>query len=89
VLLGASFARLRVPRPLRRLPLGAMLAVAGAKLVLLPVVGVLTVQAMVRGGMIDRAAFAERFVGVFLSGTPAAVKCVRGVGDRRGTDAPL
>jgi predicted permease len=74
VLLGASFARLRVPRPLRRLPLRAMFAVALAKLVLLPVLGVLVVQAMVRGGMIDRDAYAERFVAVFLSGTPAAVK---------------
>jgi hypothetical protein len=51
-----------------------MFAVALAKLVLLPVLGVLVVQAMVRGGMIDRDAYAERFVAVFLSGTPAAVK---------------
>jgi predicted permease len=77
VLLGASFARLRIPRPLRRLPLGAMFAVAFAKMVLSPIVGVFVVQAMVRNGMIDREAKAERFAAVFLSGTPAAVKFVR------------
>ncbi|KZT26028.1 auxin efflux carrier [Neolentinus lepideus HHB14362 ss-1] len=73
ILLGASFARLRIPRPLSRLPLPAMLAVSAAKMFLLPVIGVLVVQAMVRGGLIARDARAEKFVGMLLSGTPAAV----------------
>lgn len=52
----------------------AMLAVSIAKMVLLPVIGVFIVQAMVQNGLIDKNAKAERFVAMFLSGTPAAVK---------------
>lgn len=74
IMLGASFARLRIPRPLSRLPLTAMFAVALAKMVVLPVIGIFIVQAMVHRGLIEGSAKAERFVAVFLSGTPAAVK---------------
>ncbi|TFK52795.1 auxin efflux carrier [Heliocybe sulcata] len=73
ILLGASFARLRIPRPLSRLPIMAMLAVSLAKLFILPVLGVLIVQAMVHGGLIPQTARAEKFVAMLLSGTPAAV----------------
>ncbi|EIN11116.1 auxin efflux carrier [Punctularia strigosozonata HHB-11173 SS5] len=73
VLLGASFARLRLSRPVSRLPIVAMFAVAGAKLFVLPVIGVFIVQAMVRRGLIAEDAKVERFVATFLSGTPAAV----------------
>lgn len=73
IMLGASFARLRVPRPLSRLPIAAMLAVTLVKMVLLPVFGVFMVQGMTAGGLIDHASKAERFVAMFLSGTPAAV----------------
>ncbi|CCL99484.1 uncharacterized protein FIBRA_01502 [Fibroporia radiculosa] len=73
IILGASFARLKIPRPLSRLPIMAMLAAACAKMVLLPVIGVFMIQAMVHGGLIERSAIAERFVAMFLSGTPAAV----------------
>lgn len=52
----------------------AMLAVAFAKMLLLPVVGVFIVEAMVKRGLIDKSAKAEKFVAIFLSGTPAAVK---------------
>ncbi|KAJ3555880.1 hypothetical protein NM688_g2340 [Phlebia brevispora] len=73
ILLGASFARLRIPRPISRLPIMAMIAVALMKMAILPVIGVFMVQAMVHGGLIDRDAKAEKFVAMFLSGTPAAV----------------
>ncbi|KAH8092466.1 auxin efflux carrier [Cristinia sonorae] len=73
ILLGASFARLQIPRPISRLPIMAMLAVSVAKMAIMPVIGVLTVQSMVKGGLIDRDARAEKFVAMFLSGTPAAV----------------
>ncbi|KAI0337946.1 hypothetical protein BDW22DRAFT_1363533 [Trametopsis cervina] len=73
ILLGASFARLRIPRPLSRLPITAMLTVALAKMLILPVIGVFMVQAMVHSGLIDKESKAERFVAIFLSGTPAAV----------------
>ncbi|KAI8982790.1 auxin efflux carrier [Trametes punicea] len=74
VLLGANFARLQIPRPLSRLPLMAMFLTTITKMAILPVVGVLLVQAMTKGGLIDRGAKAERFVAMFLSGTPTAVK---------------
>jgi auxin efflux carrier family protein len=74
ILLGASFARLRIPRPLSRLPIMAMIAVTAAKMIVLPVIGVFMIQSMVHGGLIDKESKAERFVAVFLSGTPAAVK---------------
>ena len=76
IMLGASFARLRVPRPLSRLPVTAMLAVAIVKMVLIPVLGVFFVQGMTERGLVPRDAKAERFVAMFLSGTPAAVKYV-------------
>ncbi|KAF8518031.1 auxin efflux carrier [Hysterangium stoloniferum] len=73
IVLGASFARLKMPRPLSRLPLAAMFAVAMSKMLLMPVVGVLIVQTMVKNGLIPKENKAERFVAMFLSGTPAAV----------------
>ncbi|KAI0782582.1 auxin efflux carrier [Abortiporus biennis] len=73
ILLGSSFARLKVPRPISRLPILAMIAVALAKMLILPVIGVLMIQGMVSGGLIDKDAKVEKFVAMFLSGTPAAV----------------
>ncbi|PIL26001.1 hypothetical protein GSI_11755 [Ganoderma sinense ZZ0214-1] len=73
ILLGASFARIKVPRPLSRLPIMAMLLVTLAKMVVLPVIGVAAVQGMVRAGLIPADAKAEKFVAMLLSGTPAAV----------------
>ncbi|TCD62952.1 Protein M3 [Steccherinum ochraceum] len=73
ILLGASFARLQIPRPISRLPIMAMIAVALAKMLILPVIGVFTTQAMVHGGLINQESKAEKFVAMFLSGTPAAV----------------
>ncbi|KAF9819451.1 hypothetical protein IEO21_02059 [Rhodonia placenta] len=73
IILGGSFARLKIPRPLSRLPVTAMVAAMAAKMVILPVIGIFMVQAMVKGRLIEREALAERFVAMFLSGTPAAV----------------
>ncbi|OCH94479.1 auxin efflux carrier [Obba rivulosa] len=73
VILGASFAWLRIPRPLSRLPILAMILVTVAKLVVLPIIGIFLVQSMVTGGLIDKNAKAEKFVAIFLSGVPAAV----------------
>ena len=74
ILLGASFARIQLPNPLSRLPIMAMLSVTLAKMVILPVIGVVMVEAMVRGRLIPAEAKAEKFVSMLLSGTPAAVK---------------
>jgi hypothetical protein len=53
-----------------------MFAAALSKMVVLPVIGVLIVSRMTQTGMMSRKALAERFVAMFLSGTPAAVKYV-------------
>ena len=74
VLLGASFARFQVPRPLSRLPIMAMVLTTLAKMAVLPVIGVFLVQAMTAAGIVDREAKVLRFVMIFLSGTPTAVK---------------
>ncbi|KIY43078.1 hypothetical protein FISHEDRAFT_54136 [Fistulina hepatica ATCC 64428] len=76
ILLGASFSRMKMPRPISRLPIPAMIWVTLAKTVILPVIGVFMVQSMVSGGLIPKASLAERFVAMFLSGTPTAVKYV-------------
>jgi hypothetical protein len=51
-----------------------MFAVAAIKMVVLPVFGILLVEAMTKGGLMNRKSLSERFVAMFLSGTPAAVK---------------
>lgn len=54
-----------------------MASVTLSKMVLLPVVGVLLVEAMVKKGFIPEDAKVEKFVAIFLSGTPSAVKYVK------------
>ncbi|KIY73826.1 auxin efflux carrier [Cylindrobasidium torrendii FP15055 ss-10] len=73
ILLGASFARMQIPKPLNKLPIPAILSVTFAKLVLLPVIGILFCQGIVTGGIVPKDALVERFVGMLLSGTPSAV----------------
>lgn len=73
ILLGASFARLRVPRPFLRLPVTAMVAAALGKTVVLPAIGVALTHAMTEGGLVPREAIAERFVMMLLGGTPGGV----------------
>ncbi|EMD40328.1 hypothetical protein CERSUDRAFT_91043 [Gelatoporia subvermispora B] len=73
MILGASFAWLRVPRPLSRLPIVAIILVTVAKLVVMPVMAIFIVKSMVKGGLINENAKAEKFVAIFLAGVPAAV----------------
>ena len=54
ILLGANFAQLKMPRPLSRLPIMAMVLTTAVKMVLLPVIGVFLVQAMTNSGFVDR-----------------------------------
>jgi auxin efflux carrier family protein len=55
VLLGASFARVSITRPLSRYAFPAMFAVAFAKMFLLPVIGIFMVQEMVHRGFIPKS----------------------------------
>ncbi|EJF62213.1 auxin efflux carrier [Dichomitus squalens] len=73
VLLGASFARIKLPRPLSRLPIMAMFLSTFAKMIMLPVIGIFLVQAMTGAGLVQKDEKALRFVMMFLSGTPTAV----------------
>ena len=77
ILLGASFARIKLPHPLSRLPIMAMFLSTMAKMAILPVIGIFLVQAMTTAGLVQKDEKALRFVMMFLSGTPSAVKCVR------------
>ncbi|THU82606.1 auxin efflux carrier [Dendrothele bispora CBS 962.96] len=73
IVLGASFSRMSIPRPLSKLPITAMIMVTLAKTVLVPIIGIFMVQSMTNSGFIPKDALAERFVAMFLSGTPSAV----------------
>ena len=71
---------MKVPRPLTRLPLTAIFLSTMAKMVMLPVIGVFLVMAMTDGGLVDKKQKTLRFVMMFLSGTPTAVKYVLSMG---------
>ncbi|KAK0442797.1 auxin efflux carrier [Desarmillaria tabescens] len=73
ILLGASFARMKIPRPFSKMPLPAMFWVSFCKLALLPVIGILLTQVLTHRGVIPKDALVERFVAMLLSGTPSAV----------------
>lgn len=75
ILLGASFARMNIPRPfLQTVPIWAILWMCMAKLVFLPVIGVLFVQGLVSQGVVQKEELVLRFVAMLLSGTPSATK---------------
>ncbi|KAJ3808597.1 auxin efflux carrier [Lentinula aff. lateritia] len=74
IILGASFARMSIPKRLSTLPIPAMIMVTLSKEVLVPVVGIFLTQTFVNKGLIPRDNLAQRFVAIFLSGTPTAVK---------------
>ncbi|KZT62961.1 hypothetical protein CALCODRAFT_478853 [Calocera cornea HHB12733] len=74
MLLGNSFARMDIPRPITKLPLMAMLGMTAIKCVILPVCGVALTQYLTyHTSLIPPNALALRFVIMFLSGTPGAV----------------
>ncbi|KAJ3933344.1 MAG: auxin efflux carrier [Lentinula lateritia] len=74
IILGASFARMSIPKRLSTLPIPAMIMVTLSKEVLVPVVGIFLTQTFVNKGLIPKENLAQRFVAIFLSGTPTAVK---------------
>lgn len=74
ILLGASFARLKVPTDWHTLPLSAMFAMSAAKMVLVPLVGVFLVQRLHSSTDLFPTDDKMRiFVAILSSGTPAAV----------------
>jgi len=76
-LLGASFARLKIPRPfLQKAPLWAIFWVCTAKMVILPVIGIFFVQGLVQRHVVRKEEIVLRFVTMLLSGGPSAVTWV-------------
>ncbi|EJT98992.1 auxin efflux carrier [Dacryopinax primogenitus] len=71
--LGSAFARMNIPRPLRNAPLASMVALALAKMILLPVLAVLIVQCLTyHTSLMDPNDKVLRFVAIFISGVPTA-----------------
>ncbi|KAJ4474504.1 auxin efflux carrier [Lentinula aciculospora] len=73
IILGASFARMSIPKRLSTLPIPAMILVTLSKEVMVPVIGIFLTQTFVAKGLIPKESLAQRFVAIFLSGTPTAV----------------
>ena len=61
ICLGASLAKLRVPKGIRELPLGAISALTIGRLVLQPIIAVVTVEGLVSVGLIDESNKVLRF----------------------------
>ncbi len=59
ILLGASFARMKIPHPFSKMPLPAMFWVSFCKLALLPVIGILLTQELTHRGVILKDALVE------------------------------
>ena len=64
---------MKIPRPISRLPIAAIISVCVAKLILLPIIGIFIVQAMVKGGLIPPQNRAQIFVAMYMSGTPTSI----------------
>ncbi|KDR79028.1 hypothetical protein GALMADRAFT_224281 [Galerina marginata CBS 339.88] len=74
VCLGSSLARLNIPRKgqWKNLPLGAITWIAIAKMVVMPVLGVLICEGLTNVGVISREDKVLRFVCIFFSCLPTA-----------------
>ncbi|GAA5920339.1 hypothetical protein JCM1841_005570 [Sporobolomyces salmonicolor] len=71
--LGSALSRMRIPRPISRLPLPSIFALALAKLVLLPIVGFVLVERLANHTSLVRADnHVLRFVLVYFSCVPTA-----------------
>ncbi|GAA5887326.1 hypothetical protein JCM16303_006592 [Sporobolomyces ruberrimus] len=72
IVLGASIATIELPRPITRLPLASMCAMAIVKLAVLPVFGFFFVQALVRAQVVDSGNKVLIFVLTSLSCVPTS-----------------
>ncbi|SCV71473.1 BQ2448_3061 [Microbotryum intermedium] len=73
IVLGSALQRMRLPRPISRLPFASITALAVAKLVILPIFGFFFVQALVRRTRLVRQdQVVLRFVLTYFSVVPAA-----------------
>lgn len=74
LVLGSSMARMKIPRPISKLPLWSIATLAVAKLVFLPILGVLFVEGLSRSGsgLVDEGNKVLRFVLIYFSCVPTA-----------------
>ncbi|KAJ2915823.1 hypothetical protein MD484_g4581, partial [Candolleomyces efflorescens] len=72
VCLGSALARLKIPNQWKSLPVGAISSLAIAKLLIMPVFGVLIVRGLVHGGIISADDKVFQFVCIFCSCLPTA-----------------
>lgn len=72
IVLGASIATIKVPRPITRLPLLSMLTMALVKLAVVPIFGFFFVQALVRRGVVESENKVLVFVLTSLSCVPTS-----------------
>ncbi|BGP16257.1 hypothetical protein JCM10213_007700 [Rhodosporidiobolus nylandii] len=70
--LGASMAQLKIPKPIGRLPIKSIVAMAVIRMVLTPVVGFFFVKRLVESGMVGEGQHVLRFVLTLLSCVPTA-----------------
>lgn len=75
--LGAALARMKLVRPLRKLPLRSIGALAVAKLVVLPFIGHFLVEGLRKAGLVQDDNYVLRFVLVYFSAVPTATTQVR------------
>jgi predicted permease len=61
ICLGAALAKLKIPKGIKELPLGAISALTIGRLVLQPIVAIVTVEGLVTAGLIDEANKVLRF----------------------------
>nr|ODO02193.1 hypothetical protein L204_00920 [Cryptococcus depauperatus CBS 7855] len=73
LLIGASFARLKLPKNWIDLPLAAIVGLTVSKMIIVPVFGIFVVQALqAHTGLFPHHDKIRTFVAILLSGTPAA-----------------
>ncbi len=59
ILLGASFARMKIPRPFSKIPLPALFWVSFCKLALLRIIGILLTRELTHRGVVPKEALVE------------------------------
>ncbi|KPV73630.1 uncharacterized protein RHOBADRAFT_28743 [Rhodotorula graminis WP1] len=73
LVLGSTLGRMRIPRPISKLPLYSIFALALCKVVLLPVIGYVFVQALVNHtNLVSKDNLVLQFVMIFFSVVPTA-----------------
>ncbi|GAA6025091.1 hypothetical protein JCM8202_001658 [Rhodotorula sphaerocarpa] len=74
IVLGASIAKIRLPRPITRLPLTSIIGLALVRLAIMPIVGFFFTKQLVKVGLVEEGNRVLRFVLVLFSCVPTATQ---------------